>query len=85
MQENELELVELPNLPRCYRLTNGTVELTIARDVGPRILGYNLIGAPNVLGLVPEASQATPWGDWKPRWSSFVACTGIDAGKLRAG
>lgn len=66
MQENELELVELPNLPRCYRLTNGTVEVTIARDVGPRILGYNLIGAPNVLGLVPEGSQATPWGDWKP-------------------
>jgi hypothetical protein len=61
-----VELVSYLNLPNCYRLSNGTVELTVATDIGPRILGYNFVGQQNVLGACPESSQTTPWGVWKP-------------------
>jgi hypothetical protein len=66
VSENKVELVSYLNLPNCYRFSNGTVELTVATDIGPRILGYNFVGRQNVLGACPESFQATPWGDWKP-------------------
>lgn len=53
-------------LPNCYRLSNGTVEVAVATDVGPRVLGYNLRGGENMFGEVPDAVVTTSLGDWKP-------------------
>ena len=61
-----MELVSYLGLPNCYRLSNETVELIVATDIGPRILGYNFVGRQNVLGACPEVSRTTPWGEWKP-------------------
>jgi hypothetical protein len=61
-----VELVSFAGLPNCYRLSNQTVEVTVATDFGPRILGYNFVGGQNILGTCPESSRTTPWGEWKP-------------------
>lgn len=61
-----MEQVSCLGLPNCYRLTNGTVEVTVATDVGPRVLGYGFVGGENLLGEVPEAVITTAFGDWKP-------------------
>lgn len=34
--------------PGCYRITNGTVELIVTGDVGPRIMRYGFVGGQNV-------------------------------------
>ncbi len=61
-----MEKVSCLGLPNCYRLTNGSVEVTVATDVGPRVLGYNFAGGENVFGEAPEAVITTAFGDWKP-------------------
>ena len=61
-----MEKVSCLGLPNCYRLTNGTIEVTVATDVGPRVLGYGFVGGGNVFGEVPEAVITTAFGDWKP-------------------
>lgn len=54
------------NLPNCYKLTNGTVELIVTTDVGPRIIRYSFEGVENILGEVPDSVIKTSLGDWKP-------------------
>lgn len=61
-----MEKVSCLGLPSCYRLTNGTVEITVATDVGPRVLGYGFVGGENIFGEVPEAVITTAFGEWKP-------------------
>ena len=61
-----MEKVSCLGLPNCYRLTNGTIEIVVATDVGPRVLGYGFVGGENVFGEVPAAAITTAFGDWKP-------------------
>jgi hypothetical protein len=61
-----MQKVTYLNLPNCYRLSNGTVELVFTTDVGPRVLRYGFVGGENVLGECPEASVKTELGEWKP-------------------
>ena len=49
----------------CQRLSNGTVEVVVTTDVGPRIARYALAGGENILGEVPDAVTKTALGDWK--------------------
>jgi hypothetical protein len=65
-------------LPNCYALTNGAAEVTVATDVGPRVLGYNLTGGENVLGEHPEISVTTEWGEFKP-WGGHRFWTAPEA------
>ena len=65
-------------LPNCYVLSNGAAEVTVATDVGPRILGYNLTGGENVLGEHPEISVTTEWGEFKP-WGGHRFWTAPEA------
>jgi len=70
-----LQKVTYLNLPNCLRLSNGTIEVVVTTDIGPRVLRYGFTDGQNVLGEVPEASVSTSWGDWKPigghrLWSS---------------
>ena len=60
------EKVEYFGLPNCCKLSNGTVELIVTTDVGPRIIRYGFPGEDNLLGECPEASVTTELGDWKP-------------------
>ncbi|HEX3560635.1 MAG TPA: hypothetical protein VHU19_15630 [Pyrinomonadaceae bacterium] len=65
-------------LPNCYLLTNGTVEVVVASDVGPRVLGYGFAGGRNVLGECPGESVATEWGEFKP-WGGHRLWTSPEA------
>ena len=61
-----MEKVSYLNLPNCYRLSNGTVEVIVTTDVGPRIIRYGFLGQDNLLGEVPELSTKTAFGEFKP-------------------
>ena len=65
-------------LPNCQVLTNGAVEVTVATDVGPRVVGYNFAGGENVLGEHPEVSVTTEWGEFKP-WGGHRLWTSPEA------
>jgi hypothetical protein len=65
-------------LPNCYVLSNGAVEVTLATDVGPRVLGYNFVGGENVLGEHPEITVTTEWGEFKP-WGGHRFWTAPEA------
>jgi hypothetical protein len=47
-------------------LSNGTVEVVVTSDVGPRIVRYGFAGAENILAELPDATLATDLGDFKP-------------------
>lgn len=61
-----MEKISCLGLPNCYRLTNGAVEVTVATDIGPRVLGYGFRGGQNVFGEFPENVVTTAHGDFKP-------------------
>ncbi len=61
-----METVERLNLPNCLRLSNGEIELIVTTDVGPRIIGYSLVGGENILGEHPQAAVETALGTFKP-------------------
>jgi hypothetical protein len=61
----KIEKVACLGQPNCQRLSNGTVEVVVTTDIGPRIARYALLGGENVLGEVPEGVTKTALGDWK--------------------
>lgn len=61
-----MEKITYLDLPNCYRLSNGTVELVFTTDVGPRVVRYCFAGGENVLGECPAASVKTELGEWRP-------------------
>lgn len=46
-------------------LSNGVVEVRIARAYGPRVTAFRFAGGPNVFGAAPHATRATPDGVWR--------------------
>jgi hypothetical protein len=42
------EKVEWGGWPNCYRISNGTVELIVTSDIGPRVMRYGFIGGQNL-------------------------------------
>jgi hypothetical protein len=60
-----VEKVAYHGWPNCYRLSNGTVELVVTSDVGPRIIRYGFPGGENE--FMEEAAQlGTTGGDeWR--------------------
>ncbi len=64
--EVKVEKVSYMNLPNCYRLSNGSVELIVTTDVGPRIIRYGFPQEDNILGELPNETLKTEFGDWKP-------------------
>jgi hypothetical protein len=61
-----VEKVSYLGLPNCYKLSNGTVEVVVTTDIGPRVLFYGFRGGENVFGEVPVAVVTTALGEWKP-------------------
>lgn len=50
----KVEKVEYKGWQNCYRVSNGTVELIVTGDVGPRIIRYAFIGSQNLFKEYPE-------------------------------
>jgi hypothetical protein len=62
----KIEKVPYLGQPNCYRLSNGTVEVIVTTDIGPRIIRYAFVGGDNTLAELPEPVTKTELGDWKP-------------------
>ena len=45
----KIEKTSYQGWPNCYRISNGTVELILTADVGPRIMRYAFVGGQNLL------------------------------------
>ncbi len=61
-----MEKIQYKNLSNCVRLTNGTIEIVVTADVGPRIIFYGFAGGENVLGEHFETKVKTALGEFKP-------------------
>lgn len=64
--EVTVERVTYFNQPNCYRLSNGTVEVIVTTDIGPRVIRYGFVGGSNMFAELPDPVVKTPLGDWKP-------------------
>ena len=62
----KIEKVPCLGRPNCYRLSNGTVEVVVTTDIGPRVIRYGLSGEENILAELPEGGGVkTDLGVWK--------------------
>src|SRR5262245_22294020 len=62
-----VEKVTCINLPNCYKLANGEVEVVVTTDIGPRVMRYGLVGGDNILGEVPGSmaeKDKNTWQSW---------------------
>ncbi len=64
--EVKVEKLSYFGKPNCYKLTNGTVEVIVTTDIGPRVIRYGFVGKSNVFAEMPDDVVKTEWGDWKP-------------------
>src|SRR5438093_4647174 len=76
--EVKMEKVAYFNQPNCYKLSNGTVELIVTTDIGPRIIRYGFVGEDNIFGEIPEMKVPTELGDWRP-WGGHRLWTAPEA------
>jgi hypothetical protein len=53
--------------PNCYRITNGTVELIVTADVGPRIIRYGFVGGQNLFKEFKESLGKSKEPNWQSR------------------
>lgn len=61
-----MEKIQYQTFQNCVRLSNGTIEIVVSTDFGPRILAYNFVGGNNVLGIHAEEKTETALGEFKP-------------------
>jgi hypothetical protein len=63
----QIDKIEYFGRPNCYKLTNGTVDVIVTTDFGPRVICYRFVGGENILAeLGPEKVMKTELGDWHP-------------------
>jgi hypothetical protein len=62
-----VDKVEYGGWPNNLRLSNGTAELVITLDVGPRVISYRLDGGKNVFKNYAEQMGKTGEKDWQIR------------------
>ncbi len=53
--------------PNCYRLENGTVELIVTSDIGPRIMRYGFVGGQNLFKEYEETLGKSGETEWQLR------------------
>ncbi|MCE5193761.1 MAG: hypothetical protein ABFD13_06455, partial [Candidatus Cryosericum sp.] len=59
-----IEQVEFRGWPNCMRLSNGTVDLVVTTDVGPRIVRYGFVNGENMLCEVHDEDGITGGDTW---------------------
>lgn len=62
-----IEKVPYGGWPNCYRLSNGTVDLVVTADVGPRIIRYGFVGRQNLFKEFSEMMGKTGEQEWMSR------------------
>ena len=49
-----LDRISYRGWENAYRISNGTVELVVLADVGPRVISYSFVGGENIFHEVAE-------------------------------
>lgn len=62
----KVEKVAYFNQPNCYKLSNGTVEVIVTTDIGPRVIRYSFAGGENILAELPDTAphDSNKWKPW---------------------
>jgi hypothetical protein len=60
-----MERINYKGWPNCYRLANGTVDLVMTTDVGPRIIRFGLVGRANQFKEYAEMLGQTGGCEWR--------------------
>jgi hypothetical protein len=60
-----VEKVSCQNLPNCYKLSNGQVEVVVTTDIGPRVARYGFVGGDNILGELPGSTAEKDKNSWQ--------------------
>ena len=62
-----IEEISYSHYGKCVKLTNGTVDVLVTADLGPRVIYYGLTSQGNMLAeLGPELVTETELGKWHP-------------------
>ena len=64
-QKVAIEKVTCLNLPNCYKLSNGQVEVVVTTDIGPRVMRYGFVGGENILGELPGSMAEKDRNSWQ--------------------
>ena len=59
-----IEKHEWKGWPNCWRISNGTVELVITQDIGPRVMRYAFIGGQNLFKEFTEQLGKSGESNW---------------------
>ena len=60
-----IEHVEFEGWPNCIKLSNGSIELIITTDVGPRIIQFGFINDQNMFYVAPSEKGKTGGDKWR--------------------
>ena len=60
-----LDRISYRGWKNAYRISNGTVELVVLADVGPRVISYGFVGGDNILHEVPVQAGQTSGTDFR--------------------
>lgn len=63
--EVKMENLEYGGWPNCVRLSNGTMELVMTTDVGPRVIRCGFIGGENLFREYEDQTGKTGGEDWR--------------------
>jgi hypothetical protein len=63
----KIEKTNYKGWPNSYRVSNGTVEIVITGDIGPRIMFFGSPGGRNLLKEFPEGLGKSGEKEWQPR------------------
>jgi len=62
-----IERTKYSTYGNCVKLSNGTVDVLVTLDLGPRIIYYGFVGGENTFAeLGPDAVVKSELGDWHP-------------------
>jgi hypothetical protein len=62
-----IEKIEWKGWPNCWRLSNGTVELVVTQDIGPRVIRYGFTGGQNLFKEFTEQIGKSGEASWTIR------------------
>ena len=60
-----LDRISYQGWENAYRISNGTVELVVLADVGPRVISYSFVGGENIFHEVAEQAGLTGGKDFR--------------------
>ena len=60
-----MEKIDYKGWPNSYRLSNGTVDLVVTTDVGPRIIRFGFVGGENEFKEYEDMLGKTGGDEWR--------------------